>query len=132
MDKPLYECKGDRFEKIQVFKDKIVFINKNKRVELDLAEVCCVTGRMCEDRKCRLWIPYAEYENCILNIDREHQCHEIGDLTGISRQAISETEKRGGRRFIKKAKALRLPTKLEDWLVDKEPPIKETKTKNDI
>jgi len=93
-----------------------------------ITEVGCPIVKDCHFKECRYWIPVEYYDYCLLNVDKEHQCHEIGDLTGISRQAISETEKRGGRRFIRKAKALRLPTKLEGWLVDKEIPVGQGKT----
>jgi hypothetical protein len=129
MEKPLYECKGEFFEKIQLFKNYVKVVRGKVSERFPIIEVGCPITSSCQIKGCRYWIPIEHYDYCVLNIDRAFQCHEIGDLTGISRQAISDMEMKARQKYLAKLRKYHLPTRFVDW-IEKEPIIIQTKQKN--
>ncbi len=109
--------KGEVFSHVELRADRVILKNEKYTVVLPMEEVACLGGRVCRDRKCRLYIKEPSLLNCLLNIrqNRQYTLQEIADLHGgISRKAVFCTEKNAKEKFPKLFKKATRQSNLED------------------
>lgn len=67
---------------------------------------------MCKNQRCRMWINSRELKNCLRNVKREYTLEEVGEMLGLTKQAISVAEHKAmlhlGKEFFKVHKGRKL------------------------